>query len=229
MAKKNKFDFSAFVEDLKSTSINEPVSVDVKIERKYFLIVCEGERTEPLYFKYFQKLLPKNLLNTIEISGEGDNTINIVKRCIDLKEERENNSVLPNYNHIWAVFDKDDFPNVNFDGAIDLAEKNDINAGYSNQSFELWYVLHFQYLTTCIHRRDYLSILTKHLGFKYEKNNKDIVDYFFKNCDIIQAIKWAKALDEYYEEGHIKPSDSCPRTKVYILVNQLLQYCQHAS
>ena len=55
------FSFNDFVEQLKFEAINTPVVVDSKEERKYFLFVCEGEKTEPLYFEYFKKFLQKHL------------------------------------------------------------------------------------------------------------------------------------------------------------------------
>ena len=55
MAKKAKFDFNSFVQELKDTAISKSVDLDSKIERRYYLIVCEGEKTEPIYFEYFQK------------------------------------------------------------------------------------------------------------------------------------------------------------------------------
>ena len=49
--------------------------------RVYFLIVCEGEKTEPNYFKSF-KTNVKSFVYTIETLGEGSNTKDLVKRTI---------------------------------------------------------------------------------------------------------------------------------------------------
>jgi hypothetical protein len=49
------------------------------IER--FLIVCEGEKTEPNYFKSFR--VPKDV---IDIYGLGANTISLVKEAIKLRD-----------------------------------------------------------------------------------------------------------------------------------------------
>lgn len=226
MAKKAKFDFNSFVQELKDTAISKSVDLDSKIERRYYLIVCEGEKTEPIYFEYFQKRLPKNIIKTIEVKGEGDNTINIIKKCIELNEERKQNKILPNYDRVWAVFDKDDFPDKNFNRAVSLANEKNILTAYSNQSFELWYVLHFQYLLSCIDRKDYINILTDQIGFKYEKNDEKVVKILFEKGNVRQAIKWAKELDEYHIENNTSPSKSCPLTKVYELVEELLEYCK---
>jgi len=215
--------FQDFLKELEKQSLVSPKQVEAIEERKYFLIVCEGERTEPLYFNYFKKHLPKNLLETIEISGEGDNTINIVKKAILLRDERNKDVLLPRFDEVWAVYDKDDFPAKRFNQAVSLAKKENVQSGHSNQSFELWYVLHFQYLTSASHRDDYIKILTKQLGFKYEKNDIKVVKHLFEKCNSKQAIKWAKKLEDLHVGK--TPAQSCPTTNVYKLVEILHKYC----
>lgn len=83
MAKKvSGFDFADFLKSLKENEV-KPVDIEVRRERKYFLIVSEGVRTEPIYFEYWAKNLPKNLLKSIEEHGEGDNMVNVVKRQLN--------------------------------------------------------------------------------------------------------------------------------------------------
>jgi hypothetical protein len=227
MAKTKKETFQDFLEQLQVAEVKKGRPIETIEERKYFLIVCEGVRTEPIYFDYIKRFLPNNLLETIEISGEGDNTINIVRIAIRKKEERAINILLPDFDEVWAVFDKDDFPKENYDNAILLANRKGIECGVSNQSFELWYVLHFQLLETALHRKDYIAVLTKLLGFKYEKNNKKIIKLLFEKGNVRQAIEWAKHL----ENMHIgkSPSSACPSTRVYELVERLLAYSKFDS
>ncbi|MFN6380026.1 MAG: RloB family protein [Flavobacteriales bacterium] len=215
--------FKDFLDKLKSNTVDEPKQIGRFDERRYFLIVTEGERTEPLYFNYFKNYLPKKLLETIEVSGEGDNTVNIVRKAIELRNER-NLSLKPKFDEVWAVFDKDDFQSSRFNAAVSLANREGINSGHSNQSFELWYVLHFQYLTSALHRSDYIKLLSKNLGFRYEKNNPIVVEHLFKKCNIKQAIHWAKKLEELHTGK--TPAQSCPSTKVYELVEKLMSYCE---
>jgi hypothetical protein len=226
--KQTKETFAEMLKELQESSITKSKPIAVIEERKYFLIVCEGEKTEPAYFKYIQKLLPRKLLTTIEIEGEGDNTINVVKRAIELKELRKK-STSPPYDEVWAVFDKDDFPAQRFNQAVRLAEQNDVNSGHSNQSFELWYVLHFQNLQSALHRNDYIALLTTLLGRKYEKNNPKVVEFIFEQGNVTQAIKWAKALQTNCNDRKLTPSKSIPMTMVYELVRRLLIYCKHES
>ena len=69
-----------------------------------------------------------------------------------------------------ASLDKDDFPNDRFDNAVSLARQNEIQNGSSNQAFELWYVLHFQFLQTAIRRDAYFQFLQKY----WDSNTKRI-------------------------------------------------------
>lgn len=226
-AKHNQESFADFLEKLKIKSETPSRPVEAIEERKYFLIVSEGERTEPLYFDYYKKFLPKHLLETLNVHGEGDNTLNIVRKVIELRDNRKKDILLPDFDECWAVYDKDDFPDKNFNDAVALAQKEDIQSAHSNQSFELWYILHYQFLNTCLHRKDYGKLLSKHLGFKYKKNDIRVVEHLFSKGNVIQAIEWAKDL-EGFSLG-LTPSKSCPTTKVYELVISLREYLKHDS
>ncbi|MBF0339286.1 MAG: RloB domain-containing protein [Nitrospirae bacterium] len=77
----------------------------------------------------------------IEVTGTGYNTVRLVNEAI---KEKNNGS----YHSVWAVFDKDDFNQ--FNNAIQITAKNNICVAYSNEAFELWYLLHFNYHDTAI-------------------------------------------------------------------------------
>ena len=72
-----------------------------------FLIVCEGKKTEPLYFE----ALITNHTSTVRevtIEGEGRATVALVERTEEIRKdlERKNNM---SFDRVWVVFDKDDF------------------------------------------------------------------------------------------------------------------------
>ena len=77
-----------------------------------FLIVTEGEKTEPLYFKGLQKKINEKVNGridivespVIDIFGQGCST----SRLIEATEEIVKDSKVF-YQNIWVVFDKDDF------------------------------------------------------------------------------------------------------------------------
>ena len=108
-----------------------------------FLIVCEGEKTEPNYFNKFP--IPSD--SVIDVRGIDANTDSLVKETIRLMS-------LKKYDQVWVVFDRDSFTPNHFNTACRLADQNGIQKAYSNEAFELWYLLHFFYLDTGITREN---------------------------------------------------------------------------
>lgn len=174
--------------------------------RQRILIVCEGEKTEPNYFLQFP--IPKD--SVVVVKGIGANTISLVKEAIRLMSEEK-------YHQVWCVFDKDSFPAANFNLAIDAANNNGIKVAYSNEAFELWYVLHFDYLHTGIDRHQYIDRLSQLLGFQYQKNSVTMYDLISsRQKDAIRNAR--RLLSEYPNES---PSSNNPSTTVHLLVEQL--------
>lgn len=226
MAKlKKEQTFAEMLKELSKERVSENRVENEIEERKYYLIVCEGEKTEPNYFEAFQKHLPPKV-QTIKIVGEGANTVSVVKSAIALKEKREKQKSVPNFDEVWAVFDRDSFPKKRVNSAINLANKNSICTGFSNEAFELWYVLHFQYLDTQITRNQYIEVLDKILlkkkGIKYQKNAVDMYDFLDKYGNQRLAIKRAKKLCNKF--GNLAPADMKPSTSIYELVESLNVY-----
>ena len=75
----------------------------------------------------------------------------------------------------WVVFDKDDF-NQGFDNAINKALKKKLKVAYSNESFELWFLLHFDFMDSAVGRKDYNKRITEkyiaEVGDKKYRYNK---------------------------------------------------------
>ena len=142
-----------------------------------FLIVCEGTKTEPHYFE----ALIKNYISTVRevtIEGEGRATVALVDRTLEIKQELERKNAM-SFDRVWVVFDKDDFDD--FNDAIKKPNELGFHSAWTNEAFELWYYLHFEYLDTGIGRADYIKKLEEafkeKLGdshFEYKKGNPDI-------------------------------------------------------
>jgi hypothetical protein len=174
--------------------------------RQRFLIVCEGEKTEPNYFRSFR--VPKDV---IDIIGIGDNTIGIVRDAINRMQQA-------GYDQIWCVFDRDSFPVENFNNALNLAHERDIKVAYSNEAFELWYLLHYDFHDTAIPRQTYKTRLSQRLGFEYVKNSHDMYELLEDKQPI--AIRNASRLLDEYGEQH-RPAYDNPCTTVHLLVQEL--------
>lgn len=184
--------------------------VNTREIKQRFLIVCEGEKTEPNYFQSFR--VPKVV---IEIQGLGENPSKLVQSANDLKSEDD-------YDQVWCVFDRDDWTKEDFNSAISSAKKYEFKVAYSNEAFELWYVLHFEFLNTGIPRNDYIKKLTSLLGKKYQKNSTTIYNDLLDKQDI--AIKNAKKLLEQYEPS--QPEQNNPSTTVHLLVERLTEFAR---
>ena len=177
-----------------------------KKPKQKVLIVCEGARTEPSYFKSFR------VLQDCEIVGAGSNTISVIEHALKKMEKEK-------YREVWCVFDRDSFPKSRVKTALQMAAQNKIKTAFSNESFELWYVLHFEYLDTQITRAAYCKKLTNLLHQKYEKNDASMYRLLLDKQRT--AIANAKKL-----EGRMLPPGTCnvdsyPYTTVYKLVERL--------
>lgn len=195
--------------------------IDERNKLVYFLIVCEGEKTEPNYFKAFEKNLPKNTVE-LEIDGVGRNTIGLVKYAI---EYRDNSC--RKFDRVWVVFDKDDFSAGNFDAAILKASANKINCAWTNEAFELWFLLHFQYICTGLNRHDYISYLEREVrkksgnsAYSYLKNDPGTFSVLQSFGNQSQAILWARQLKQTYTDQRYSTHNPC--TFVHELVEELL-------
>ena len=181
-----------------------------------FLIVCEGEKTEPNYFRKF----PENpeVYDHIDIYGSGYNTMSLVNEAIRLKTEAQIRK--EPYIEVWSVFDKDDFTVEQFQGAIMLARKNQIKCAFSIEAFELWYLLHYNFYDAALSRDQYKEKLTKLLGKPYQKNDEEMYQLLQKrqssaiqNARKLYALKYARPLTEQN-----------PMTTVFWLVERLLPW-----
>lgn len=189
----------------------------------YFLIVCEGEQTEPNYFKSFPRQVGK-VVYDIKFDGGGISTLKVVEKAIELRDRSKQK-----YDRVWAVFDRDSFPSKSFNSAILKAKRNNIECAWSNQAFELWYLLHFHNRVTPMHRDEYKKAIESAINdkihnnkkrFKYEKNSRKMFSILNTYGNQEQAIKWAERLNENLEGE--KFADFNPATQVYKLVEELI-------
>lgn len=188
-----------------------------------FLIVCEGERTEPNYFKELVKDRYSEVRSE-DILGEGRSTCALVKKTEEIRERLEYQRQL-RFDRVWVVFDKDDFND--FNEAIALAEHKGYKAAWTNEAFELWYLLHFIYLDVAISRADYIAKLEleiqRHDGyhdFKYHKNDKSIYPLLQNIGNEELAKARARKLRKFFEHS-IDYKSHKPSTTVDLLVNEL--------
>lgn len=205
--------------------------VEFKSKRKFYLIVCEGEKTEPNYFESLKSSLPKGVLELthIDIDGTGRNTMSIIQEAIKLRKKYKE-KYLRKIDKVWAVFDKDSFPDSNFNNAINKGEnsKPKINCAWTNEAFELWYLLHFNYYNTAIPREQYQKLIEKEINnasgktdFKYEKNSTFMFELLNRYGCQARAIQNAMKLENLYTDTSYAKHNPC--TRVHILIKELIE------
>ena len=154
----------------------------------------------------------------MDVRGLGEDPSRLVRSAQDLKNKDGDD-----YDQIWCVFDRDSWPLENFNNAISSATSQGFGVAYSNEAFELWYILHFEYLDTGIPRKDYIHKLSLLLvGQKYQKNSETIYDELLARQPI--AIRNAKKLLTQYAPPD--PANDNPSTTVHLLVQELNRFIQ---
>ena len=197
-----------------------------KIQPEYHLIITEGTETETAYFGTMKEIINRTYSDRIQLGvyGVGDNTLNLFQKAKNMVADSSNG-----YKHVWVVYDTDDFPaeHINKTAELCASESTDetvYHAIWSNQCIELWFLLHFSFMQSDIHRTSYWPKLSDELNSfglgDYEKNRTDMYQILLPY--MYTAIANAEKLEKI-NEGKL-PSDSAPGTKVHELVKKLKPY-----
>ena len=178
------------------------------------LIVCEGEETEPNYFRSFEA--NPEVFDSVDVYGTGYNTVSLIKEAVRIRDEAIRNR--EPYIETWCVFDKDDFTVESFESAIKFAQQNIIKCAYSIEAFEIWYMLHYNFYDSALSRMQYKEILSKLLNKPYSKNDAGMYS-LLENMQS-RAIQNARKL--FYRQCSLSLKDQNPVTTVFQLVERLL-------
>lgn len=178
------------------------------------------------------------MVERIIVQGTGMNTETLLVKAEEAVELFRIAGAPPYF--IWLVFDKDSFPADDFDNTIKaVSGKNKAApktppfwfAAWSNEAFELWYLLHFAAQTgggfsRAVYQQKLEAAMKKNAvvpeNWRYKKNDPCIfgllapfVKTAFKNA--------ASALALQERDG--KPFHQMnPATTVHLLVEELLKY-----
>jgi len=225
-----------------------------------FIIFCEDNVSEPIYFKYFET-------NSIKVNAIGaqfskdKNVIGTISHCtkegiFNEVDGRINQN--PDDLQVWCVYDRDKegdpemerLGNTKFDTSIRIADASGINVAWSNDSFELWILLHFEDVDVnnpdCSYRRYYYDRLTDifrnlqnpcqdlislvaRQNFNYKQDMKHANN--FRNIvraeivgKTVKAISRAVLLDEHHSNQVAKALHQVsPFTKIHKLVEELIR------
>lgn len=194
----------------------------------YFLIVSEGAETEPKYFSSFKSFNDGSKVVSVRCKGGSMNTVQVLQKAVEERARDEKKGKI--YDSTWIVFDKDNFPDDDFNKAIKDASSHGINVAWSNASFELWYILHFKEYNKEAVPADYINELTtticsldpqlKQKKYKYTKSDAKFKELLDRLGSQAKAIERAKKIHEGKEGTNYAKQNPC--TTVYKLVQQLI-------
>jgi hypothetical protein len=125
------------------------------------IIACEDSVSSPEYFKQIVSKLKEEKKITPHSFVIANHRHNNPKGVLqDLLNYKDGNITYKDFNSKWIVIDRDanigcarSGHNVqDFNNSIKDAKEKGIKVAYANDSFELWYLLHFRYVDTRIMR-----------------------------------------------------------------------------
>ena len=195
------------------------------------LFVTEGTKTEPNYLYGLIDELAQQFGNDVKrqliVLPEGINTLFLLEQA---EQYLQNTSDF--FQHVWILYDLDDFPLDRFDNTVErckaLTTRNrkrrygpQFHAIWSNQCFELWFLLHFCPLDADISRDAYRQKLREQLKAgglcqAYEKNDPALFSYL--RPFLPDALRNAKQREDTCKG--LPPSQCAPCTAAPLLYSK---------
>lgn len=192
-----------------------------KLPGKRYLIVCEGEKTEPFYFRELRYSL--RLKTTIvEVCGKecGSDPVSV----FEYAERLANEDKYSPYDGVYCVIDSDDHKNLR--KALDLIEKkgSPFTRILSYPCFEYWLLLHH-----VLHRTAFNKTGKKSVGEVVESELRK----FDKNYVKAEPGVWARyesslptaiANAEIIQKAAARSGNQNPHTEIHELVKLLIGF-----
>lgn len=186
--------------------------------RRRILVVCEGEVTEPKYFRGLRRSF-RNAAVEIEIDDQHGTPKTLVEHAARRKKQaareaaRQKDTFLA-YDEVWCVCDVDDHPLLA--DAKQQARDNGISLAISNPCFELWALLHFHRQTAAEPRQRIRQLLKAHIpDYDKELPTPRLIPL------LEQAMERARHLEHLAELAGVPGKN--PSTGVHLLVERIRQ------
>jgi hypothetical protein len=204
-----------------------------------FLIVCEDEKTERVYFEGFKDKIPEETIY-LKAVGTGLDSKGVVERAIN-ERDLLSREAKKDVDAVWVVFDKDDADKspgrkARYTEAFALAQASNLRTAHSNEVFEVWLLLHLVELDPKkpLPRKEIYDLIQENIrankqytSFDYVHGHTEILDILKKIGDENKAIERATLLLEA-QKGK-DPIDANPSTKVHLLVKELHEWIAYFS
>jgi hypothetical protein len=192
--------------------------------KKRVLIVCEGEKTEPYYFRELldDLMLPPQQVKVVPSDGSSPNQ---VLDCA-LRLQTEENISGDSYDDVYCVFDRDE--HSTFEKALREIKAKSLKGITSTPCFEVWLLMHFEFSDAPFAKSGKKSVgdqvvakLKAKSGFnQYKKGEKGFYSQLKEKLPA--AIKNAKKLRTAQKNAASFPQrDANPWTNVDELVEAL--------
>lgn len=200
-----------------------------KEPRKSILIISEGSKTEPIYFKWLKSNLQLAMVE-VEIVGEGAAPINVVDRAIELRGERKKfakrSITKAAYEIIYCVIDVEaPVPHESLSRAINKAKDNKLDVILSNPCFEYWYILHFRKTSAPFGTSQDAKSALRQEHPAYNENDTTIFEVIYDKTS--DAIKHSKEVLKEQHNGAEDLRNCNPSTHVHKIVEYLQNTAQH--
>jgi RloB-like protein len=184
--------------------------VGTRPERRRILIVTEGARTEPTYFRGLARHLRATGTEVcaVTVVGIGKDPRRVVEDAIRRQQRAPRDD---RYDLVWCAVDLDDHDTLA--AALTLARQNSVNVAVSSACFEIWLLWHFvdrAGYATCAQ----LRMLLRQHGCP-EKTMPETFDY----SRYVAAAARAEASDPAAAQGRIGRN---PSTAVHLIVADLV-------
>ena len=188
--------------------------------RRLIVVVCEGEKTEPMYLKAVERHAPSSVLRFEILDEPSTSPKQLVEaacavRRASAQARRRTGDPNEEVDQVWCVFDVDEHAMIK--AACEQARANDVRLAVSNPAIELWFLLHFQ---------DQSAFLDRHAARRLLKTHIPAYDKRIEALDLLldrfeQAATRARALDTRHDANRTSFPDNNPSSGVYLLVEAL--------
>lgn len=179
--------------DFKKAKIEARKAGNTK-KKKKILIALEDKKSQRFYIETLVK--DKNInVQLIVAKHIGTNP----KKVLEALNDHIATNPKEKYESKWIFIDKDSWTSDEFQGTIQSALSQNVHVIYSNESYELWLLLHFCDQTAPINRNDLKHQLKRYIS-DYDKGDENIYERtvsFQKD-----AISRAKILVDMHMRNH---------------------------
>lgn len=202
-------------------------------QRNSVIIASEDTESSVVYFRLILNDLMREKKITINSCVFAKHTSTHPTGVLNdlVKHKEKDGSTYNDFDHSWIVIDRDNqwqagngHEEEDFNQALSEAEEKGIKVAYSNDAFELWYLLHFNYENAVTPRSDLNSKVKALFNNPKSLKSADFVKRIYPRLvgePEKTAIRNAEKLLKMHLDNGTEPSNANPSTTIHNLVKLL--------